>query len=65
MIVTQRSFVASTHGSSGSPVFSAQGTVIGVVYGGQAEAGGRIVYAVPPERLAAFVAGKYAGAVKD
>ena len=55
----------ATHGSSGSPVFAAQGTVIGVVYGGQAEAGGRIVYAVPPERLAAFVAGKYAGAVKD
>jgi S1-C subfamily serine protease len=55
----------ATHGSSGSPVFSAQGRVIGVVYGGQAEAGGRIVYAVPPERLAAFVAAKYAGAVKD
>lgn len=38
-------------GSSGSPVFDARGGVIGVVYGGAAESGGRIVYAVPPERV--------------
>ena len=55
----------ATHGSSGSPVFGADGHVIGVVYGGQAEAAGRIVYAVPPERLAAFVAGQFAAAVRD
>jgi S1-C subfamily serine protease len=38
-------------GSSGSPVFDASGRVIGVVYGGAAESGGRIVYAVPPEKV--------------
>jgi pSer/pThr/pTyr-binding forkhead associated (FHA) protein/V8-like Glu-specific endopeptidase len=40
-------------GSSGSPVFDASGRVIGVVYGGAAESGGRIVYAVPPEKVLA------------
>lgn len=43
------------HGSSGSPVFDAQSNVVGVVYGGAPESGGRIVYAVPAEKLAAFV----------
>ncbi len=38
-------------GSSGSPVFDANGLVIGVVYGGAAESGGRLVYAVPSEHL--------------
>lgn len=42
-------------GSSGSPVFDAAGRVIGVVYGGAAESGGRIVYAVPGARVAAFL----------
>ncbi|HVA57347.1 MAG: trypsin-like peptidase domain-containing protein [Gemmatimonadaceae bacterium] len=45
----------ATHGSSGSPVFNADGDVVGVVYGGPAEAGGRIVYAVPADKLAAFL----------
>lgn len=40
-------------GSSGSPVFDAEGRVVGVVYGGAKESGGRIVYAVPSSRLAA------------
>ena len=40
-------------GSSGSPVFDASGRVVGVVYGGATESGGRIVYAVPASRLAA------------
>ena len=44
-------------GSSGSPVFDARGNVVGVVYGGAAESGGRIVYAVPAQRLSAFLAG--------
>lgn len=39
-------------GSSGSPVFDADGNVIGVVYGGAREAAGRIVYAVPGSVLA-------------
>jgi S1-C subfamily serine protease len=42
-------------GSSGSPVFDVRGYVVGVIYGGEAESKGRIVYAVPAERLAAFL----------
>ncbi|HJU65055.1 MAG TPA: trypsin-like peptidase domain-containing protein [Gemmatimonadaceae bacterium] len=42
-------------GSSGSPVFDGQGKIIAVVYGGARESAGRIVYAVPSERLAAFL----------
>lgn len=34
-------------GSSGSPVFGADGAVVGVVYGGEPESRGRMVYAVP------------------
>jgi len=45
----------AAHGSSGSPVFSAKGEVIGVVWGGPKDAGGRIVYAVPRERIIAFL----------
>ena len=43
------------HGSSGSPVFDTQGNVVGVIWGGDAESRGRIVYAVPAQRLAAFL----------
>jgi S1-C subfamily serine protease len=42
-------------GSSGSPVFDGDGQIIAVVYGGARESAGRIVYAVPSERLAAFL----------
>jgi serine protease Do len=49
-------------GSSGSPVLDADGRVVGVVFGGARESGGRIVYAVPGERLARFVADDLAGA---
>ena len=42
-------------GSSGSPVFDVHGNVVGVIYGGEPESQGRIVYAVPAERLAAFL----------
>jgi V8-like Glu-specific endopeptidase len=42
-------------GSSGSPVFDDRGMVVGVVYGGAPESGGRIVYAVPARRLVAFL----------
>lgn len=34
-------------GSSGSPVFNSAGEVIGVVYGGERESHGRVLYAVP------------------
>ena len=50
-------------GSSGSPVFDVRGDVVGVIYGGEAESRGRIVYAVPAERLAAFLVEAGAGAV--
>jgi len=43
------------HGSSGSPLFDSAGNVVGVIYGGARESGGRIVYAVPAQRLAAFL----------
>ncbi len=36
-----------THGASGSPVFDANGLVIGILYGGEQGTGGRLVYAVP------------------
>jgi S1-C subfamily serine protease len=42
-------------GSSGSPVFDVHGNVVGVIYGGEAESHGRIVYAVPAERLSSFL----------
>jgi len=55
----------AAHGSSGSPVFSTRGIVIGVVYGGAPEGGGRIVYAVPPDRIAAFIPDEYKSVLKD
>jgi S1-C subfamily serine protease len=50
-------------GSSGSPVFDVHGYVVGVIYGGEAESGGRIVYAVPAEKLSAFLASSGAGSI--
>ncbi|MGE3526797.1 MAG: trypsin-like peptidase domain-containing protein [Gemmatimonadales bacterium] len=44
-------------GSSGSPVFDRDGSVIGVVYGGQADSDGRIVLAVPVREAWALVGG--------
>jgi S1-C subfamily serine protease len=55
----------AAHGSSGSPVFSTRGLVVGVVWGGPPEGGGRIVYAVPPDRIVAFMPAEYRGIVKD
>ncbi|HVB31580.1 MAG TPA: trypsin-like peptidase domain-containing protein [Gemmatimonadaceae bacterium] len=54
----------AAHGSSGSPVFNAQGNVVGVVFGGPAEAAGRIVYAVPADKLAAFLGSDAPGIIK-
>ena len=45
----------AAQGSSGSPVFDGRGNVVGVIYGGATESGGRIVYAVPTVRLAAQI----------
>jgi S1-C subfamily serine protease len=55
----------AAHGSSGSPVFSTRGLVVGVVYGGQADAGGKIVYAVPAEKLIAFLPDAQKSLVRD
>jgi pSer/pThr/pTyr-binding forkhead associated (FHA) protein len=43
-------------GASGSPVFNDAGAVIGVLYGGERESGGRIVYAVPGGRVVELLA---------
>ncbi|HKG92132.1 MAG TPA: trypsin-like peptidase domain-containing protein [Gemmatimonadaceae bacterium] len=51
-------------GSSGSPVFDSSGSVVGVVYGGARESGGRIVYAVPSERLIGELPSEAAGIVR-
>jgi S1-C subfamily serine protease len=55
----------ATHGSSGSPVFSTRGHVVGLIYGGAREAGGKIVYAVPPARIAAFIPAELKSIVKE
>jgi len=41
----------ASHGSSGSPVFDGHGHVVGVIFGGAPGSGGRIVYAVPANRI--------------
>jgi S1-C subfamily serine protease/pSer/pThr/pTyr-binding forkhead associated (FHA) protein len=45
----------ASHGSSGSPVVDSHGHVVGVVWGGPPGAAGRIVYAVPAEKIAALL----------
>ena len=45
----------ASHGSSGSPVVDGHGHVVGVVWGGPPGAAGRIVYAVPAEKIAALL----------
>jgi S1-C subfamily serine protease len=45
----------ASHGSSGSPVVDGHGHVIGVVWGGPPGAAGRIVYAVPADKIAALL----------
>jgi serine protease Do len=43
-------------GASGSPVFRADGKVVGVIYGDERESGGRIVYAAPARAIAELLA---------
>ncbi len=42
-------------GASGSPVFDAEGRLVGVLYGGEGSSGGRIVYAVPVNYVTALL----------
>jgi S1-C subfamily serine protease len=42
-------------GSSGSPLFRADGRVVGMVFGGDPASGGRIVYAVPVGQVTALL----------
>ena len=42
----------ASEGSSGSPVFSEDGSIAGLVYGGAPEAAGKIVYAIPGAAIA-------------
>jgi S1-C subfamily serine protease len=44
-----------THGLSGAPVFDLLGEVVGVVWGGPADSQARVVYAVPSDKLVAFL----------
>ena len=45
----------ATEGSSGSPVFRADGALVGVIYGGADGTGGRIVYATPSSAISALL----------
>lgn len=54
----------AAQGSSGSPVFDARGIVIGVLFGGQTESNGRIVYAVPSAKLVAQLPSEAVGVVR-
>src|SRR5439155_23136924 len=42
-------------GSSGSPIFGRDGRVVGVLYGGERESQGKIIYAVPAGRVAEYL----------
>lgn len=54
----------AAQGSSGSPVFDQRGFVVGVIYGGATESGGRIVYAVPAARLASQIPADASGILR-
>ncbi|HET9424163.1 MAG TPA: serine protease, partial [Gemmatimonadaceae bacterium] len=51
------------HGMSGAPVFDSRGIVVGVVYGGPEESP-QITYAVPSDRVAAFLGEAGSGIVR-
>ena len=56
--------VYAAQGSSGSPVFNAQGQVIAVLFGSPTESNGRIIYAVPSAKLAAQMPPEGAAIIK-
>lgn len=54
----------ASHGSSGSPIFDARGWVIGVVFGGDPQSGGRLTYAVPSSKLVELVSATAPGMLR-
>jgi len=48
----------ANHGSSGSPIFDANGWVVGIVYGGDPQSQGRLTYAVPSSKLDELLKGQ-------
>jgi len=56
--------VYAAQGSSGSPVFNAQGFVVGVLFGSPTESNGRIIYAVAASKLVAQMPPEGAAIVK-
>jgi len=47
----------ASHGSSGSPIFDANGWVVGIIYGGDPQSEGRLTYAVPSTKLEPLLRG--------
>ena len=47
----------ASHGSSGSPIFDANGWVVGVVFGGEPRSQGKLTYAVPTSALVGMLKG--------
>lgn len=43
-------------GSSGSPIFNREGRLVAVLYGGQAESDGRIIFSVPASAVLSYLA---------
>lgn len=56
--------IFAAQGSSGSPVFNAEGFVVGVLYGSPTESNGRIIYAVPAAKLIAQMPAQGQGSIK-
>ena len=48
----------ASHGSSGSPIFDANGWVVGVVFGGEPLSQGKLTYAVPTSELIGMLKGQ-------
>ena len=54
----------ASHGSSGSPVFDANGWVVAVIYGGDPQSQGRLTYAVPSAGLDGILKGEARGILR-
>src|SRR5205823_9121590 len=54
----------ANHGSSGSPVFDANGWVVGIIYGGDPQSQGKLTYAVPSSGLVGMLNGQERGILR-